>query len=225
MDRMRLDAEPQLDFLLLGVFCKEVKDTLDDWIELVDPDRERVFPSCCKGCEKPREEVVRGYPASHHNPKLAGWGRRRKAHFRVPAQSARFLAIGSSPASRRPLEQLERRKLAKDFAYIQRIRIAADGMKRRPRQDFQVLATFGIRLKELREAQPHPEISSAFMPQQLAAARAGLDGSYWGHLERGECDPTLTSLLRIQHGLGLDSIEALLGQTGSVKLGTSLRPR
>jgi len=98
-------------------------------------------------------------------------------------------------------------------------------MKQRPKQDQRVLGAFGKRLRELREAQPHPRIGSAFMPQHLAAARAGLDGSYWGRLERGECDPTLTSLLRIQQGLGLDSIEALLGQTESVRLGTSLRHR
>jgi hypothetical protein len=63
------------------------------------------------------------------------------------------------------------------------------------------------------------------MPKQVAAERAGLDGSYWGRLERGESDPTLTSLLRIQQGLELDSIEALLGSTVSQQLAVNLRPR
>jgi transcriptional regulator with XRE-family HTH domain len=98
-------------------------------------------------------------------------------------------------------------------------------MKQRTRDDGAVILAFGKRLRELRESRPHPVKVSAFMPQNVAAARAGLDGSYWGRLERGECDPTLTSLLRIQQGLGLDSIETLLGQTGSEKLGVNLRHR
>jgi transcriptional regulator with XRE-family HTH domain len=60
------------------------------------------------------------------------------------------------------------------------------------------------------------------MPQKAAAERAGLDPSYWGRLERGESDPTLTSLLRIQHALEIDSIETLLGQTKSSQLGATL---
>jgi transcriptional regulator with XRE-family HTH domain len=86
-----------------------------------------------------------------------------------------------------------------------------------------VLAEFAARLRELRQSRPHPHGRSAFMPQGAAARRAGLDGSYWGRLERGESDPTLTSLLRIQHSLEIDSIEMLLGQPASRKLGLNLR--
>jgi transcriptional regulator with XRE-family HTH domain len=60
------------------------------------------------------------------------------------------------------------------------------------------------------------------MPQRVAASRAGLDDSYWARLERGRCDPTLTSLLRIQRALGLDSIETLLGPTASSGLAQTL---
>jgi len=97
-------------------------------------------------------------------------------------------------------------------------------MKQRPKQDQAVIEACARRLRELREGQPHPTRLSAYMPIEVIAGRAGLDGSYWGRLERAENDPTLTSLLRIQQGLELDSIEALLGQTGSEKLGVNLRP-
>jgi len=60
------------------------------------------------------------------------------------------------------------------------------------------------------------------MPSSVAAERAGLDGGYWSRLERGLCDPTLTSLLRIQNAFGLDSIETLLGATASSDLARSL---
>jgi predicted transcriptional regulator len=60
------------------------------------------------------------------------------------------------------------------------------------------------------------------MPRSVAARLAGVDDSYWGRLERGECDPTLTSLLRIQRGFGLDSIETLLGPTASTRLAADL---
>ena len=97
-------------------------------------------------------------------------------------------------------------------------------MNERSPQDKLIIEEFGMRLKELRRSCPHPERSNtdAFMPQYLAARRAGLDRGYWGRLERGESEPTLTSLLRIQRGLGVDSIEALLGQTASKRLGRGL---
>lgn len=92
-------------------------------------------------------------------------------------------------------------------------------------QDKVVIQAFAVRLKELRTSCPHPdrEKSDVYMPQFIAAERAGLDRGYWGRLERGESDPTLTSLLRIQSSLEVDSIEALLGQTASRKLGRDLR--
>jgi transcriptional regulator with XRE-family HTH domain len=97
-------------------------------------------------------------------------------------------------------------------------------MEPRSLQDQQVIEKFAARLKELRTARPHPNRRKidAFMPQKAAARLAGIDPSYWGRLERGENDPTLTSLLRIQHALEIDSIETLLGQTTSSRLGSSL---
>lgn len=95
-------------------------------------------------------------------------------------------------------------------------------MRSRKSPDTGVVKAFGKRLRDLREACPDPNGTKAFMQQKTAAERAGLDGSYWGRLERGESDPTLTSLLRIQHALEIDSIEALLGPTASSQLGSSL---
>jgi transcriptional regulator with XRE-family HTH domain len=53
------------------------------------------------------------------------------------------------------------------------------------------------------------------MQRSDAAARAGISAGQWSRLERGQCDPSLTSMLRIQAALGLDSIETLLGRTPS----------
>ena len=50
------------------------------------------------------------------------------------------------------------------------------------------------------------------------------DCGFWSRLERGQSEPTLTSLLRIQQGLGVDSIETLLGPTASTRLGERLGP-
>lgn len=94
-----------------------------------------------------------------------------------------------------------------------------------------MIVAFGRRLRELRTAQPNPRRpttmqvgtrKAAYMPKSLAAERAGLDDSYWGRLEQGRCDPTLTSLLRIQRAFGLDSIETLLGPTASAGFARSL---
>jgi len=111
-------------------------------------------------------------------------------------------------------------------------------MKPRSPQDRAVIAAFAERLQELRLAHPDPRrlartagtdgpalgvaTDMAYMPRSVAADRAGLDGSYWGRLEQGRCDPTLTSLLRIQRAFGFDSIETLLGPTASAALSRSL---
>lgn len=69
---------------------------------------------------------------------------------------------------------------------------------------------FGRRLKALRAGR-----SDVYMSQTAAAAQAGLGRDYWRRLESGLSDPSLTSLLRIQKALGVDSIETLLGPTAS----------
>jgi transcriptional regulator with XRE-family HTH domain len=49
------------------------------------------------------------------------------------------------------------------------------------------------------------------MSQEELALRCGLDRSYTGELERGEGNPSLTSLLRIARGLGVP-VSALVAQ-------------
>jgi transcriptional regulator with XRE-family HTH domain len=51
------------------------------------------------------------------------------------------------------------------------------------------------------------------MPQSEAASRAGIDRTSWGRLEAGRLDARLDTLLRIQYALGVDTLEALFGET------------
>lgn len=102
-------------------------------------------------------------------------------------------------------------------------------MKRESVQAQAVRAAFGRRLKQIRESHPYDAPrrtpgarSVAYMPQSVAASRAGIDKGHWARLEKGRCDPSLTSLLRIQTAFGLDSIEALLGPTPSAALAGSI---
>lgn len=61
------------------------------------------------------------------------------------------------------------------------------------------------RMRDLRRA--------ANMPQQDAARLAGLDRTSWGRIEAGKLDVRLDTLLRIQYALGVDTLEALFGET------------
>jgi len=90
-------------------------------------------------------------------------------------------------------------------------------MKKRTSEDKAVIARFGRRLTALRTAR-----DGVYMTQVSAAERAGLGRDYWRRLEHGLSDPSLTSLLRIQHALGVDSIETLLGPTASAGLAEAL---
>lgn len=54
---------------------------------------------------------------------------------------------------------------------------------------------------------------AARMPQSEAATRAGLDRTSWSRIEAGKLDVRLDTLLRIQFALGVDSLEALFGET------------
>lgn len=99
-------------------------------------------------------------------------------------------------------------------------------MKTRTAKEQAVITAFGARLRELRKSRSFEDGSDtnvAYMPQKEAARRAGLDPTYWGRLETGKSEPTLTSLLKIQRGLQLDSIESLLGPTASIQLAYDLR--
>lgn len=97
-------------------------------------------------------------------------------------------------------------------------------MRHRTPQDQAIIDAFAERLHDLRARRGRAtsmstrSANAAYMPQAALAERAGLDRSYWARLEKGDCDPSLTSLVRIQAALGLDSIETLLGATPSDQL-------
>ncbi len=73
-----------------------------------------------------------------------------------------------------------------------------------------VRRALAARMRELRRVGTDAEL-----PQREAARRAGIDQSYWTRLEGARCDPSLSSMLKIQRAFDLDSIEALLGPTPS----------
>jgi ribosome-binding protein aMBF1 (putative translation factor) len=54
--------------------------------------------------------------------------------------------------------------------------------------------------------------------QQEAADRAGVTQSMWSRIEARERDPQLSSLLRIQHALGLASLEEFFGDAPTKRL-------
>ena len=57
------------------------------------------------------------------------------------------------------------------------------------------LKAFGKKVRELRKEQG--------LSQEALAARAGLDRSYMGHIERGEKNITLTKMYQIADALGV----------------------
>jgi len=62
------------------------------------------------------------------------------------------------------------------------------------------------RMKILRQA--------ARMPQGLAAERAGIDRTTWNRIELAKmADIKLDTLLRIEYALGVNTLEALFGET------------
>ena len=63
----------------------------------------------------------------------------------------------------------------------------------RTNAETRALRKFGAAMKRLRE--------EAGLSQEEAAHRSGLDRSYYGTLERGERNPTLTSMLKVARGL------------------------
>jgi transcriptional regulator with XRE-family HTH domain len=65
------------------------------------------------------------------------------------------------------------------------------------------LAAFAARVAHLRH--------QSGMTQEQLAARAGLEQSNLSKLERGENRPLIDTVLRLQHALGLKSIEELFG--------------
>ncbi len=65
------------------------------------------------------------------------------------------------------------------------------------------LTAFAARVAQLRH--------QSGMTQKELAARAGLEQSNLSKLERGEHRPLIDTVLRLQHALGLRSIEELFG--------------
>jgi transcriptional regulator with XRE-family HTH domain len=65
------------------------------------------------------------------------------------------------------------------------------------------LAAFAARVVQLRR--------QSGMTQDQLAARAGLEQSNLSKLERGDHRPLIDTMLRLQHALGLRSIEELFG--------------
>ena len=57
------------------------------------------------------------------------------------------------------------------------------------------LKAFGRKVREIRKEQG--------LSQEALAARAGLDRSYMGHIERGEKNVTLTKMYQIADALGV----------------------
>lgn len=61
---------------------------------------------------------------------------------------------------------------------------------------------FGARLKELR---------GEGRPQAVVAKRAGVSAEQVSQLERGDSQPTLSTMLALQEALGLETLEELIG--------------
>lgn len=69
---------------------------------------------------------------------------------------------------------------------------------------------FGTRLRTLREQKG--------WSQDDAGRYAGISQTEWSRVERAETNPSMTTLLRMQHALGVDSIETLFGEEPSRRL-------
>jgi transcriptional regulator with XRE-family HTH domain len=69
---------------------------------------------------------------------------------------------------------------------------------------------FGHRLEQLRREHSWTQLE--------AGERAGLSQTEWSRVERALTNPSLTTLLRMQHALDLDSVEALLGDPPSRRI-------
>ena len=73
-----------------------------------------------------------------------------------------------------------------------------------------LLSTLGSRIEAMR--------TNRGLTQAQAALTAGLSQGQWSKLESGTHDPQLTTLLRIQHALDADVLDALLGDSASRRL-------
>jgi transcriptional regulator with XRE-family HTH domain len=69
---------------------------------------------------------------------------------------------------------------------------------------------FGHRLRALREQRA--------WSQGDAGRKSGVSQGEWSRVERAETNPSMTTLLRIQHALDLDSVEMLFGDPPSRRI-------
>jgi transcriptional regulator with XRE-family HTH domain len=68
----------------------------------------------------------------------------------------------------------------------------------------------GHRLRELREQRS--------WSQGEASRQSGVSQGEWSRIESAETNPGMTTLLRIQHALNLDSVETLFGEPPSRRI-------
>jgi transcriptional regulator with XRE-family HTH domain len=68
---------------------------------------------------------------------------------------------------------------------------------------------FGNRVRDLR--------LKVGLSQEGLGEAAGLHRTYIGHLERGEVNPSLTNILKVAAGLGVDAADLMLGLPSTAK--------
>lgn len=56
------------------------------------------------------------------------------------------------------------------------------------------------------------------LTQAAAAARAGISQSHWSKIERGEVEPSIAQMLRVQVALEGESLESFFGSQPSFRL-------
>jgi transcriptional regulator with XRE-family HTH domain len=69
---------------------------------------------------------------------------------------------------------------------------------------------FGRRLRELRERRA--------WSQGEASRQSGISQGEWSRVERGEANPSMTTVLRMHHALEFDSVETLFGELPSRRI-------
>ncbi len=72
-----------------------------------------------------------------------------------------------------------------------------------PDSDDEIRARFGARVRELRHL--------TGLSQEKLAAKAGLDRTYVGGIERGERNPALLNIVRLARALRVEPAEMLRG--------------
>jgi transcriptional regulator with XRE-family HTH domain len=76
---------------------------------------------------------------------------------------------------------------------------------------------FGHRLRELREQRA--------WSQGEAGRQSGVSQGEWSRVESAQTNPSMTTLLRIQHALNLDSVETLFGEPPSRRIVESVEAK